>query len=103
MRLGLLLALAACSSSAAAGPRWPKPSAREADGGESVAPRPAARAIAALAEEARPDRDKPSAKPAEPAAVPAAPPARATPAPASDATATEDEPLSEELVIEIED
>lgn len=97
MRLGLLVfTLAACSSSASAKPAWPKARPREVDGGESLAPRAAARAIAAVVEE-----DKPAATPATAAAAPISvdkPAAAPAPAPASD------EPITtEEIIIEIED
>jgi len=98
MRLGLLVfALAACSSSASAKPAWPRATPRELDGGESLAPRAAARAIAAVVED-----DKPAAlveRPtAAPAATPAAPAAEPVVVPAADETIT-----TEEIVIEIED
>ena len=54
MRGGLLvIALFACSPSGPAGPAWPKTHVRETDGGESLAPRAAARAIAAAVEDDR--------------------------------------------------
>jgi hypothetical protein len=100
MRLGLLVfALAACSSSASARPSWPKQTPREADGGESLAPRAAARTVAAVA--ASSDDDKPVDRSAAvPAAVtPVAPPPTPAAAPASD----EDLPITEEIVIEVGD
>lgn len=98
-----LLALAACSMVCSgpgpAGPAWPKPASRETDGGESLAPRAAARAIAAIVEEDRPAERAAAATPAAapvPAASAAAAPAAATPA--------QDEPLpAEEIVIEVDD
>jgi hypothetical protein len=100
----LLLALAAwsmaCSGRGPAGPAWPGPATRDADGGESLAPRAAARAIAAIVEEDRPAEraaaDKPAAAPLPAAgAAPAAPVA---------AAAAQDEPLpAEEIVIEVDD
>lgn len=107
----LLLALAACSmacsaafsAQGSAGPAWPRPAAREVDGGESLAPRAAARAIAAIVEE-----DHPAERAAErtaadkPAAAPV-PAASAAPAPSA-APPAQDEPLpAEDLVIEIDD
>jgi hypothetical protein len=91
MRLGLLvIALAACSGpgAASASPAWPKPRVREVDGGESLAPRAAARAIVArLEDDKSAEREAPD-KPA--AATPAATPP--------------DEPVTDEdMVIEIED
>ena len=105
MRLGLLMiALAACSSPAVAGPTWPKAAAREVDGGESLAPRAAARAIAAIVEDDKPV-DKVAAD--KPAAVAAGRPASSTadkPAVTTPGTTTPDELiLTEDIVIEIED
>src|SRR3954465_2953574 len=101
MRLGpLVILLAACSSSAAAGPTWPKSTPHETDGGESLAPRAAARSVAARDPADRSvDRapDKPAA--AQPRAgasgrAPAQPAAAATP----------DEPvMTEDIGIEIEE
>jgi len=104
MRLGILvIALAACSSSATAGSMWPKPRPHEVDGGESLAPRPAARAITALVEDER-AAERPADKPAA-TAVPAA--RGATPdKPAADkpVTTTPEEPITtDDIVIEIED
>ncbi len=99
-----LLALAACSMACSAhgpaGPAWPKPAAREVDGGESLAPRAAARAIAAIVEDDRPAEraiaEKPAAAPVPAASAAPAAPAAATPA--------QDEPLpTEEIVIEVDD
>jgi hypothetical protein len=99
----MLLALAACSMACSghgpAGPAWPKPAEHRVDGGESLAPRAAARAIAAIVEDDRPAEravaDKPAAAPA-PASAAAAAPVAATPA--------QDEPLpTEEIVIEVDD
>ncbi|HET7500267.1 MAG TPA: hypothetical protein VFK02_04665, partial [Kofleriaceae bacterium] len=72
MRVLLAFVLVACTSAGRgpAGPAWPKQAAREADGGESLAPRAAARAIAAIVEDDR-------------AAERAEKPAAATPAAAS--------------------
>jgi hypothetical protein len=100
MRLGLLvIALAACSAPAAAGRSWPRATAREVDGGESLAPRAAARTIAALVED-----DKPGDKGAADK-LPATSGGTADKSPAAGPPAlTPDEPLmTEDLVIEIED
>jgi hypothetical protein len=100
----LPLALAACSMACSgrgpAGPAWPKPASREADGGESLTPRAAARAIAAIVEEDRPAERAAAAAPAA-AAVPAVSAGAAAPAVAA---AAQDEPLpTEEIVIEVDD
>jgi len=100
----VVLALAACSMAcsghAPAGPAWPRPAARQVDGGESLAPRAAARAIAAIVEDERPAE---RAAADRPAAAPAAASAAAPAAPAS-APAAQDEALpTEEIVIEVDD
>jgi len=101
----LVIALAACSSHASAGPAWPKSTAREADGGESLAPRAAARAVAVNTD----DDDKPAGPAAageRPAAPPAAPSVSGSVAdrPAASPPAGADEPVTaEDIVIEIED
>jgi hypothetical protein len=99
----LLLAVAACSMACAgsgpAGPAWPRPATRAGDGGESLAPRAAARAIAAIVEEGRPAEraDRPAAAP-----VPAVSAVAAADKPA--AAPAQDEPLpAEEIVIEVDD
>jgi hypothetical protein len=102
MRVMLVLVLAACSMACSvrgpAGPAWPRPAAREVDGGESLAPRAAARAIAAIVEEAHPAERAIADKPAAPATASPAAPAAPAAAPA------QDEPLpSEEIVIEVDD
>jgi len=104
MRGGLLLiALLGCSHPAPAGPAWPKTHAHDSDGGESLAPRAAARAIAAAVEDDRPaDRaaaDKAAATPATP--TPAAAPDK--PAGTPSVTVTEEPLTAEEMVIEVDD
>jgi hypothetical protein len=106
MRVLFAIALAgwaACSARAPAGPSWPRPRAGEVDGGESLAPRAAARAVAAVAEEDRPADRGVADKPAAPAPAPVTAPAggdRATAAP----PAAPDDPLTtEEIVIEVDD
>ena len=87
----------ACSTRGPSGPAWPRPAPRAADGGESLAPRAAARAIAAIVED---DHAADRAVAATPAAAPS-PAVSATPATAPPA---QDEPLpSEEIVIEVDD
>jgi len=108
MRLGLLvIVLAGCSTPATPGPAWPKARVRPIDGGESLAPRPAARAIAAIVED-----DKPADRPAadRPVASPAGGLGSSTvdkPAvltPAATTPPSDDDPLmTEDIVIEIED
>ena len=103
MRLGILvIALAACSSSVAARPAWPRQRPHEVDGGESLAPRPAARAITARAEDDRP-AERPIDKPA--ATAPAARGVTADkPGPDKAATPAAEEPITtDDIVIEIED
>lgn len=109
MRVLLAIALAACWTACSnhatgpAGPEWPRPAVREIDGGESLAPRAAARAIAAVVEEDRPADHVAADRPAP--ALPAAPPAAERPqATAAAAALPADDPATtEEIVIEIDD
>jgi hypothetical protein len=108
MKRMFLVALAACSvacsSHGPAGPAWPKPAAREADGGESLAPRAAARAIAAIVEDDRPAERAAADKPAAASAPAASAAATAAPAAGAAVTPAQDEPLpGEEIVIEVDD
>ena len=105
MRAGLLvIVLAGCAARAASGPAWPRPAVREVDGGESLAPRPAARAIAAIVEDDRPADKAASDKPAAPPSGSPAAGAPDKPAAAAPATAPPDDPIvTEDIVIEIED
>jgi hypothetical protein len=106
MRVLLVIALSACSmacaTSAPTGPAWPR-SAGRGDGGESLAPHAAARAISAISEEDRAtdrDADKPAAPPP---LVPVAPERPAVTA-SSVTPPPSDEPMTtEEIVIEVED
>ena len=100
----MLFAIALCASSLScarqdpAGPAWPKSAEREADGGESLAPRAAARAIAAAVEEHAADRA--ADKPAAPAAAAAATGER----PAAGQVQVTEEPLPlDEIIIEVDD
>jgi len=107
MRLAfLVIALAACSSHASAGPAWPKSTAHETDGGESLAPRAAARTIAAKTDDDDDDKPVTLAVPGDrPAATPVAPGAgSAGDRPAASTPGAPDEPVTaEDIVIEIED
>jgi hypothetical protein len=110
MRLGLVvIALAACSCAALAsasgrGPAWPKPRVSEVDGGESLAPRAAARAIAAIAEDDRPADKAAVDKPVPAPAAGSAGSAVDKPAAGLSALPASDDPITtEEIVIEIED
>jgi hypothetical protein len=107
MRFGLLvIALAACSPRAAAGPAWPKATVREVDGGESLGPRAAARAIAASVAIEKADKPADPEAADEPAAVVGSTGSSTADKPAGTALAapTPDDPIMiEEIVIEIED
>jgi hypothetical protein len=109
MRCGLVvLAFAVCSCStsatASARPAWPRSATREVDGGESLAPRAAARAIAAIAEDDRPADKAAADKPAAASSTPGASPAADKPAASASAAVTAEEPITtEDIVIEIED
>ncbi len=102
MRIVLAVLLLAACGRASAGPAWPKMAEREADGGESLAPRAKASAVAAAAAA---DDDKPAKVEDKPAATPAktdtetTKPASTTPTQAPDDISI----TTEELVIEIED
>ena len=106
MRAALAIALlagssigsAACTARPPAGPAWPRSAARDDDGGESLAPRAAARAIAAVVEDDR-TADRAADKPA-----PATTAAPATDKPAAGTAMRQDDPaIMEEIVIEVDD
>jgi len=100
----LVIALLGCSHPQPTGPAWPKAHARESDGGESLAPRAAARAIAAAVEDDhaadRAAGDKPAA--ASATATPSGAPSTDKPA-AGTVTVTEEPLNAEDLVIEVDD
>lgn len=106
MRGGLLvIALLACSHPVPSGPAWPRAHVRDSDGGESLVPRAAARAIAAAVED-----DRPADRAAGEKAAAVAPAGIVTPGVTADKPATTpsvtvtEEPLTtEEMVIEIDD
>jgi hypothetical protein len=103
MRVLFVFALVACSVACAtpgpAGPAWPRSSSRDGDGGESLAPRAAARAIAAIVEDDKAGERAPAAVTPGDAAPPAGPASAST---AKSAAADEAVPL-EEIVIEVDD
>jgi len=105
MRGGLLLiALLGCSHPASTGPAWPKTHAQDSDGGESLAPRAAARAIAAAVEDDRPaDRAAGEKAAATPAVVVTPAAAGDKPAGTPSVTVTEEPLTAEEMVIEVDD
>lgn len=92
-----------CGAGPDRGPAWPKPHEREADGGESLAPRqPGAVAEIEKAEDASPSTPAPAAPVTSgAAALPAAGSDR--PAPEDPAQKEPDVLTTEEIVIEIED
>lgn len=103
MRRGVLLfavlGLISCAD-ASARPSWPRPRPRDTDGGESLAPRPAARTITAAVED-RPSERAAAAPTAGVSVAPVAAPAAA--AAAAPAESSSDEPINaEEIVIEVE-
>ncbi|HZJ66509.1 MAG TPA: hypothetical protein VFD36_23540 [Kofleriaceae bacterium] len=102
----VLFAIALCASSLScarqdpAGPAWPKWAERESDGGESLAPRAAARAIAAAVEDDHAADRAAGDKPAAPAPATPAVPEK----PAGGTVTVTEEPLSpEDMVIEVDD
>ncbi len=104
MRRALLLVIliAGCGARSASGPAWPKMADKEADGGESLAPRTAAASVTAAADgdddddvkvvATSPATDKPAVTSDKPATV-------GTPT----VTAPDDTITVEEIVIEIDD
>lgn len=107
--LVIAMLLAACTSSRAAPPKWPKQTERETDGGESLAPRKVvAEAPDKAKDKADDDADADAAEPAEAAKdAAAAKDADAKPEPEPEApVAPPDEEIpitTEEIVIEIEE
>jgi hypothetical protein len=101
MRIVLAVLLLAACGRASAGPAWPKMAQREDDGGESLAPRAKASAVAAAAA----DDDKPAKADDKPAAAAAKPDAETTKPASTVPTQVPDDIVitTEELVIEIED
>ncbi|HET7500767.1 MAG TPA: hypothetical protein VFK02_07180 [Kofleriaceae bacterium] len=104
----IALVASSCTSGSAAPshPAWPNQRPREVDGGESLAPRAAARAVATVVEDDRP-AEKPAAD--KPAATPSAgAPGGAADKPAAQATPATSPPVddpitADDIVIEIED
>lgn len=104
MRLVLaVLLLTACSSKASSGPAWPKMTDKEVDGGESLAPRAKASAVAAKSD----DDDKPAAAADKPAAAATPKTDAETPKPATTTGSTQVPAdiiiTTEEIIIEIDD
>jgi hypothetical protein len=97
--LGLAAGLIGCSASASARPAWPKPSLHEGDGGESLAPRAAPRAVAASAVEDDRAVERVADKPSDIAPIV---PSAATPASSSTAAPAEEPITAEDIVIEID-
>ena len=94
-----VLACAACSGSRSRGPAWPKASAREADGGESLAPHLASSVAAIEKSDELKSEDKPAVKLEEPIIKPTT---GGGSLPVT--TPTPDEPITtEDIVIEIDD
>lgn len=95
-----VLLVTGCASGSSRGPAWPKRTDPVADGGESLAPRAGAQAIAAVVE-TDDDDDVKVVTPAAPATPTTAAAAATTTTPT---TTAPDEPVQvEEIVIEISD
>src|SRR4029079_165359 len=105
MRGGLLvIALLACSPGEPVGPACPKSHARDTDGGESLAPRAAARTIASAVEDDRPvDRAAGDKAAATPTAAAATADTKADKSALGTVTVTEETITPQEMVIEIDD
>jgi hypothetical protein len=101
-RLLFVVALAGCTHAGIGGPQWPKTTASEHDGGESIAPREGAKSIAAASGKDDADDDAAPAAEAAPAATTAATPVTEGGAPSAAAPATSEDVIqTEEIVIEI--
>lgn len=99
-RLLFVVAIAGCTHAATLGPQWPKTAATDSDGGESIAPREAAKSIVAETDKDD-DADDAPAQPATPATETAAAAATDS-APAASTPPATDEPIqTEEIVIEV--
>jgi len=101
--VGVLVAmLAACGGATSRGPAWPQLHAREADGGESLAPRQAS-SVAAIEEAV--DVTSSAAAPAAPAAAAPASPSSARPDRPADAPPPREPDIltTEDIIIEIDD
>ena len=106
MRLGLVvIALAACSGpgAASASPSWPKATVSEVDGGESLAPRAAARAVAAIVEDDKPADKAAPDKPLAASGGPSGPSGSTADKPAAASSAATPLEDSNDYIIEIED
>jgi len=104
--IALAASSAACASHPVTGPAWPRTADRESDGGESLAPRAAARAIAAISEDDRvADRaaDKPAAAASSAAASASASSAAETPAVSGSVSVSDEALTTEEIVIEVDE
>jgi hypothetical protein len=99
-RLLLVLAVSACTHSAATGPAWPKLHATDNDGGESLAPRDPAKEVVVATDDSDSD-DKPApaeAPAAQPEAAQATEGGTSTTAPAAQ---SEDVMQTDEIVIDV--
>jgi hypothetical protein len=98
----LLVALAACAGRPTTGPAWPKASAADRDGGESLAPR-VVRAVVEVADTPE-EEHRPAPAPVI-APAPTAPPASggSPPASAPAAAPAEETFTGEEIIIEVDD
>jgi len=101
-RLLFVVALAGCTHAGIGGPQWPKTTASEHDGGQSIAPREGAKSVAVASEKDDADDDAAPAAEAAPAAAPAPAPVAVGGAPSAAAPATSEDVIqTEEIVIEI--
>jgi hypothetical protein len=98
----LVLAAAACGSPNGRGPAWPKQHDKDADGGESLAPRPSAASVAAVERTPEP-AEKLEAKAALEAGLKGDDDKPAAPKADKPADKTETPIQTEEIIIEIND
>lgn len=99
-----LVLLAGCGSSQVKGPAWPAPSTTAEDGGESLDPRPSAKYAAAVEKSAEPEPEENEAA-EEPKVAADDEESEDTPeaTPAAAQVPDEEELMTEEIIIEIED
>ncbi len=102
VRLALLIGVLAACGGGSNRPTWPKASASDSDGGESLAPKPGSIAVSASDDDD--DDDIVIEKPTEkPAAVKATEPSESPRPTAPTVTAPDDVINTDDLVIEIDD
>ncbi len=101
LRFALLIGFLTACGGTSKGPTWPKPSASDSDGGESLAPKPGSVAVSSSDDDDDIVIDKPAETPAAKAITDDKPSESRPTAPTI--TAPDDVINTEDLVIEIDD